>query len=258
MPGSRGIEGVQPWGWWLRVRAGVIEDADGRQWRDVRQAFWEGHLGFPSTGHARERSELLLRVLASIERHWIGPEETERDLFCGDMLFWHFYQGWLASIGLVEDRRGANSFTPPLTDEGRSVLLMLQSTRVPEWINLPFGAVLEAVRRADRTEADDERERALRIFERAVTDLPYLFARETINGRHLVTLTGLDTGSRMPLRKVVWSLSFPADRVRDDFFGWLADRVNRWADWGELAYSKGADALTQHLLGLFAARLSAS
>jgi len=153
---------------------------------------------------------------------------------------------------LVEERRGATSFTSPLTDEGRSVLLMLQATREPEWINLPFGRVLKAVRQADRTGADDEREQALRIFERAVTDLPFLFARETINGLHIVTLTGLDANARMPLRKVVWSLSFPEARLRDDFFGWLADRVNRWADWGGLAYSRGADALSQHLLALLA------
>lgn len=258
MIGSRGIEGVQPWGWWLRVRNGVIEDADGRRWRNVRQAFWEGHLRFPATDFGFARSELLLRALASIERHWIGSEETQHDLFSGDMCFWRFYQGWLSSIGLLEDRRAANSFTPSLTDDGRSVLLMLQATREPEWIALPLAAVLQAVRQADRTGADDLREQALRIFERAVTELPYIFARETIGGRHLVTLTGLDANSRMPLRKVVWSLSFPDDRVRDDFFGWLADRVNRWADWGGLAYSKGADALTQHLLGLFAARLSDS
>lgn len=253
MVGSRRMEGVQPWGWSMRVRNGVIEDADGRQWRDVRQAFREGFLRFPSADLMEEQMELLLRVLASIERHWIGPEETKHDLFDGDMLFWRFYQGWLRSIGLIEDQRASDSFSPPLTELGRSVLLMLQATRQPEWIDLPFVAVLAAVRHADRTGADDDRERALRTFERAVTDLPYIFARETLHGRYVVTLTGLDTVARMPMRKVVWSLAFSDDRARDDFFGWLADRVNRWADWGALAYSKGADALTQHLLQILVA-----
>jgi hypothetical protein len=256
MARSRDRDGVQPWGWWLRVRGGVIEDAQGRQWRTVRQAFWEGHLGFPPTHVVPEQLELLLRVLSSVERHWVGMEETKHDLFCGDMLFWRFYRCWLSSIGLLEAGGRIDPLSASLSDKGRSVLLMLQATREPEWIQLPFGSVLDAVRRADLTAADDERERALQIFERAVTDLPYLFARETVHGRHLVTLTGLDTVARMPLRKVVWSLSFPDARVRDDFFAWLADRVNRWADWGDVAFSRGADALTQHLLSLFAARLS--
>lgn len=240
----------------MRVRGGVIEDAQGRQWRTVRQAFWEGHLGFPPAHVVREQQELLLRVLASIERHWVGLEETKHDLFCGDMLFWRFYQCWLSSVGLLETGGHVDPLSARLSDEGRSVLLMLQATGEPEWALLPFASVLDAVRRADLAAADDERERALRVFERAVTDLPYLFARETVHGRHLVTLTGLDSVARMPLRKVVWSLSLPDAQVRDDFFAWLADRVNRWADWGDVAYSKGADALTQHLLSLFAARLS--
>ena len=247
---------VMPWGWWLRVRSGVIEDAQGRQWRSARQAFWEGHLGFPPTHVAPEQLELLLRVLSAIDRHWVGADEAKHDLFCGDMLFWRFYQCWLSSIGLLEVGPGADPLSAGLSDEGRSVLLMLQATRDPDWITLPFGAVLDAVRAAELTAADDERERALRAFERGVTRLPHLFAREDVHGRHLVTLTGLDTVSRMPMRRVVWSLSFPDARVRDDFFAWLAGRVHRWEDWGGLAYSKGADALTQHLLGLIAVRFA--
>lgn len=73
----------------------------------------------------------------------------------------------------------------------------------------------------------------------------------------MVTLTGLDTYARMPMRKVVWSQAFADERVRDDFFAWIAVRVGRWEDWGAMAFRKGADALTSHLLGLFAAGLSA-
>jgi hypothetical protein len=224
----------------------------------VRQAFWEGHLGFPPTHLVREQLELLLRVLASIERHWVGQAETKDDLFCGEMLFWRFYQCWLLSIGLLTISPRGDPLSAGLSDEGQSVLLMLQATREPEWIQLPFDSVLDALREAGQTGADYERERALRAFEEGVAHLPHLFAREVVHGRHLVTLTMLDTVARMPMRKVVWSLSFPADRVRDDFFAWLADRVHRWEDWGEIAYSKGADALTQHLLGLLATRLSTS
>lgn len=256
MAGSNGADTILPWGWWLRVNRGVIEDTDGRKWRTVREAFWEGHLGLPTTHVVPEQLELLLRVLAAVERHWIGEAESQHDLFCGNMLFWRFYQCWLSSIGLIGAGPNVSPLSGGLSDEGRSVLLMLQATREPEWLQLPFGRVLDAVRDRERTEADDERERALRAFERGITHLPRLFARENVHRRHLITLTGLDTVARMPMRKVVWSLAFPDARVRDDFFAWLAERVHRWEDWGEIAYSKGADALTRHLLGLFAVRLS--
>ncbi|OQW42424.1 MAG: hypothetical protein A4S12_00640 [Proteobacteria bacterium SG_bin5] len=203
-----------------------------------------------------EQLELLLRVLTAIDAHWVGAEERKHDLFGGDMLFWRFYQCWLSSIGLLEAGPRIDPLSAGLSNEGRSVMLMLQATREPEWVQLPFASVVEHIRDGDRTCADDERERALRTFERSVTRLPHIFAREGVHGRHLVTLTGLDTVGRMPMRKVVWSQSFPDAKVRDDFFAWAAERVHRWEDWGTLAYNKGADALTQHLLGLMAARLA--
>ncbi|WP_274602278.1 hypothetical protein [Sphingomonas sp. CFBP 8760] len=42
----------------------------------------------------------------------------------------------------------------------------------------------------------------------------------------------------MPTRSVIWSHSFAASPARDDFFGWLADRVDRWDDWARLAYER--------------------
>lgn len=253
---------VLPWGWWLRAVGGAVEDAEGRRFASVRQAFWEGQLGFPSTHVVPEQLEMLTRVLAAIDHHWIGGEERKHDLFGGDMLFWRFYQCWLSSVGLLERQSRTGSRCDPLSaglsDEGRSVLAMLQATREPAWVELPFDAVLDAVRAAGRDAADDERERALRAFERGVASHPYLFARETIGGSPVVTLTGIDTYARMPMRKVMWSRAFADERVRDDFFAWLAVRVGRWEDWGGIAYRKGADALTAHLLGLFAAGLSPS
>jgi hypothetical protein len=256
--GSKGRDTALPWGWWLRVVGSSIEDSQGRRWNSVRQAFWEGELGFPPTHVVPEQLELLLRVLTAIDRHWVTADESKHDLFGGDMLFWRFYQCWLSSVGLLGPDPRVDPLSAALSDEGRSVLLMLQATREPAWIPLPFAAVIDAVRGADRTAADDQRERALRAFEQGVTRLPHLFARESVHTRQLVTLTGLDTVARMPMRKVVWSLSFPEARARDDFFAWLAERVDRWEDWGKIAYSKGADALTQHLLGLLATKLTAS
>lgn len=223
----------------------------------MRQAFWEGHLEFPPK-HVPEQTELLLRVLAAIDHGWVGAKERKHDLFGGDMLFRRFYQCWLSSVGLIESGPRANPLKAPLTNEGRAVLAMLQATREPAWIDVPFGVVLEPVRAAARDAADAERERALQAFERGVAALPYVFAREVLNGTNMVTLTGVDTFSRMPMLKVVWNQAFADAHVRDDFFASTAVRVGRWEDWGKLAFTKGADALTRHLLGLFVAGLSPS
>ena len=247
---------VVPWGWWLRARDNGIEDPDGNMWESVRQAFWEGHLRFPASHLVAEQLELLLRVLAAIDARCGLPEESRHDLFGGDMLFWRYYRCWLSSVGLTERLPSGDSLGSPLSDEGRSVLAMLIATRDPEMVTVPLSRVLDAVRAAGQTVADDEREEALRLFERGVSAMPHVFARERLNRHFLVTLTGLDTIARMPMRKVVWSKSFPDETVRDDFFAWIADRVDRWEDWYRLAYSRGADGLTQHLLGLFALRLS--
>ncbi|MFN3727609.1 MAG: hypothetical protein ACK4SZ_15050 [Allosphingosinicella sp.] len=100
---------------------------------------------------------------------------------------------------------------------------------------------------------DASREDALRAFEREVALLRYVFARERVNDCHVLTLTGTRSEARLPLRRVMWSQSFPDQKVRDDFFGWIAERVDRWEDWGELAYRRGTEVLTQHLLELLAA-----
>jgi hypothetical protein len=124
-------------------------------------------------------------------------------------------------------------------------------------MSLPIADVIAAVRNAGRTMADEERERALQEFERKVAHLPSIFARESLPQLHLVTLTGIGTGARMPVRRVMWSQSFSDERVRDDFFAWLAERLDRWEDWARLAYGDGAFALTQHLFGIFAVVASA-
>jgi hypothetical protein len=241
-----------PWGWWLRANGNVLEDVDGREWRSVRDAFWQGRLGFPVHHEARDQQELLLRTLTRIDAHWCYGSELPHDLFGGDMFFCRFYICWLTSIGLVEN---ADRSVPeaPLSDEGRSVMLMLQATRQPEWIDLPMAGIVDAVRSAGRSGADQARELALGAFERSVTRLPRVFARERLGRLHLVTLTGVDLEARIPMRRVVWSMSFADARVRDDFFGWLAERVDRWESWNELASRSGVLVLTQHFLATLVA-----
>lgn len=127
--------------------------------------------------------------------------------------------------------------------------MMLQATREPEFERLPMAAVVAAVSASAGSDAES-RERALITFEQQVGFRRHLFARENLGRRYLVTLTGLKVGARMPTRNIAWSQSFADANSRDDLFAWLAERVHRWDDWGEMAYRKGASALTSHLLSV--------
>lgn len=245
--------GDLPWGWWLRATGRGLEDGEGGVWPDVRTAFWEGRLGMRSGHLAKEQQELLLRVLTAINAGWFSPVESRTDLFGGDMVFWRFYMCWLGSAGLTAVTDRARALEAGLGEEGRAALLMLRATRDPQWIDLPMPAVVDAVRRAGHGAADDAREEALRVFERGTTPLMQVFARERVGRACLVTLTSIDSSDRMPTRRVVWSASFLDERHRDDLFGWLAERVHRWEDWGVIARSRGACGLTEHLLTMLVA-----
>lgn len=246
--------GELPWGWWLRVRGGVLEDDRGRTWRTVRDAFWQGELGFPAIHFAPEQHELMTRVLTAIDGRWLLGDERRHDLFGGDMLFWRFYQCWLSSIGML-NTAPSTGFSPgpleaPLSPEGRSVMLMLQATREPAWECMPMDEIVEAVAAAGRNGADRDRQEALEKFERSVGLRRHVFARERVGRTYLVTLTGVAAEARMPTMRVSWSQAFTNETGRDDLFAWLAQRIDRWDDWGKLAHDCGADALTRHLLGL--------
>ena len=181
--------GELPWGWWLRANPRGYEDAAGRHWASVRDAFWEGELGFPPVHFAPEQHELMLRVMTAINASWFGTE-SNHDVFGGDMMFWRFYQCWLASIGMVETSEGRNVFDGVLSSLGKSVLMMLQATREPEFERLPMAAVVAAVSASKGLDAE-ARERALITFEQQVGFRRHLFARENLGRRYLVTLTGL-------------------------------------------------------------------
>ncbi len=258
MARERHRPGELPWGWWLRSRSGVLEDEDGRTWRSVRDAFWQGELGFGDIQFAREQHELLLRALSALDRP-CAAREHQHDLFGGDMMFWRFYQCWLGSIGMIEtvDTWGkpVNFFRGRLSPEGRSVLMMLRATREPEWEALPMASVMDAVAQSMGSAADGAREAALQAFERGIGFRRHIFARERVGRSHLVTLTGMSggLGARMPVRRVSWSISFEDAATRDDLFAWFAMRVDRWEDWGEMAHRQGANAFGQHILSLVVA-----
>ncbi|MDQ1158548.1 hypothetical protein QE385_002875 [Sphingomonas sp. SORGH_AS 950] len=245
--------GELPWGWWLRANGAHFEDEDGRKWTSVRDAFWRGELGLPDTYALREQLEFLLRVLLSVDMAECGESERRFDLFRGNPVFRTFYMCWLGTVGLLQ--RGS---TDDLSPEGRSVLMMLIATRDPEWEDLPIADVMAAAVAASRDASDRDREQALQNFERAIGLRRHVFARETVGQSHAITLTSMASGSpaRMPVRRVTWSLAFDDQSVRDNLFAWIAARVDNWDHWGRMAYSKGGDAFTQHLLGLVVASRS--
>ncbi len=247
---------ILPWGWWLTQVGSFVEDGKGGRWRSVREAFWNGRLGFPPVHYAPEQHELLLRVLSTIEQGWPCSQEGYHDLFSGDMMFWRFYMCWLASIRLVESGKDGDPLAGRLTNEGLQVRLMLSATAEPAWAELPIAEVVDAVRRAHHGEPEKQREAALQAFERETAARPTGFARKTAGRTYMVVLTGLSTEGRMPLRRTFWSLSFADPDQRDDFYGWLAQRAHRWDDWADIAYRQGANGLTQHLLGLMSARIA--
>lgn len=259
MARERHVPGELPWGWWLRARDGALEDEDGRTWRSVREAFWQGELGFPDVHFFGEQHELMLRTLSSLANTQSDGAESMHDLFGGDMMFWRFYMCWLASVGMLGDSGPPGLPCSPLdrrlSPEGISVLMMLRATREPAWERLLMADVIDAVASSLRQPGHDERERALRTFEGSIGLRRHVFARERVARSHLVTLTGFASGpgSCMPTRRVTWSQAFTDASTRDDLFAWLALRVERWDDWGEMAYVRGANAFGRHLLELLVA-----
>ncbi|HEX7820251.1 MAG TPA: hypothetical protein VF463_06490 [Sphingobium sp.] len=243
-----------PWGWWLTAQRDGFVDDDDRRWSSVRDAFWQGRLKFPPAHFADEHHELLLRVLTSLDNRLVGEVEGRHDLFLGDMMFWRFYMCWLVSIGLTEEPgHRSTALESGLTAEGRSVMMMLHATRDPDWVDLPMSDVIDAARASGWDEAHAAREGALKGFEAEAVHLPWVFSRHRVGESFLVKLTGIARDARMPTRRVIWTQSFSDEKVRDDFFAWLASRVERWEDFGGLAYRRGADALTAHLFALFVA-----
>ena len=239
-----------PWGHWLVASEDGerLYDEHGNAWDSVRDYLWTDRLRMePHPANAIEAQlEFLLAVLVAIDRRVVKTEEKVRDIFGG---LWHlqaFYAYWLEGIGLTSNNR-----VEDLTHEGRAVLVMLASTRSAGSAPLPIGLPTLTPRLGlDHGETRAERERVLAVQEAFARELPYRFVREAIADRPGIKLMGVQLGNNIPLTRVLWSMSFPDDHARDRMFAWLAHRLDRWAEWGELAARKNAQALSDHLLQL--------
>ncbi|WP_420606485.1 hypothetical protein [Novosphingopyxis sp.] len=250
-----------PWGYWLMLDDhgdDRIIDEDGRRWRSVRENLWLSRLGMPrlNSSAQEEALEFLLTVLAVIDRRIIKVEELVIDLFEAN---WHVadhYGQWLIAQQLIEhDMEG--SPTGPLTDEGKAVLAMLASTRSPEHAPIPIGMNWVKVRRGlDRGTASDGLRQLLTEQEALADRLPYRFVRKTIVDGPGIVLVGDALGPTMPLRRTIWSMTFPDGHARDRFYLWLHERLDRWEAWGEMTEHEGGRVLSERLLQLaFADRL---
>lgn len=240
------------WGYWLTVnyeeRPPLLDEL-GNGWSSVREYLWVDRLGMASgSPHDQECAlEVLLSVLAALDRQVISIEEKVIDLFADS---WHlarqFFGLWLQGQGLVED-----GLARGLTSEGTAILKMLASTRSRGAAPIPIGLpVFKALKGPDLGADPAVREAIMEQCDTFAATLPCRFVRKDVAGRAAISLTGPPSGNNIPLARTLWSLSFPHDYERDRFYRWLVDRMDRWEGWSDRARHYGAQALSEHLLRL--------
>lgn len=243
-----------PWGYWLVSKSDTpghppLVDEDGREWDSVREAFWEGRLGFKSIDQQTTNAilEFMASYLAIIDDRFVEPDEQVYDVFRGHGHFNKFYSAFLISAGLVDPHRN------DLTSEGRAVLLMLIATRTQsdaeEAVGLDWIVANQTVaKRPERKDVATQAEKAEQVASRML----HRFAIDTIDDRPAVKLIGLRITREIPVRSTLWSLTWPIGHAyaRDRFYLWLLERIDRWDDWSEMVTDKGSRALTEHLLRL--------
>ncbi len=246
-----------PWGYWMAAPGEttgdqVLIDEDDSRWASVRECLWVKRFNMAMPEHLPYidlELEFLLTFLVITERRIIRVEEKAIDIF-GDHDRARFYQSWLIDKKLMTYDRGGCLF-PELTPEAFAILLMLANTRSLRNQPLPVGLpTLERWHGLDPEAMTPEWEAALQKLERYADRLPYRFERVMIGKLHAIRLVGDGLGPNIPLRRTLWSLSFPDQYARDRFYFWLCHRVDRWSDWGTRAWENGPRALSEYRLQL--------
>jgi len=246
-----------PWGYWLTAVGEVdgwppLLDDQGNRWDSVRQAFWVSRLRMANITRSdvmNQELEFLLAVLVAIDRRVIHTEERALDLFGGYDRSRH-YGAWLHGHALVEPSPACD-LDSKLAPEGHAVLLMLASTRSPKAAPLPIGLPsLRPYHGLNLGMEEEVRETILAGQERAAERLQYRFQREEIGKVPGIVLLGEALGPNVPLRRKLWSMTTLDLYARDRLYLWLHERIDRWPNWGELAFRRGARALSEHLMQL--------
>ena len=244
-----------PWGYWL-VAQGELDglppliDPLGQRWRSVREYFWAERLGMAPIQRDDVRNkelEFMLATLVSLDRRVIYTEERAVDLF-GSWDRSRHYMSWLAGQKLLMPQPEA-SLDADLSPEGRAVLVMLASTRSPDAAPRAIGLpTLKSFHGLAGKPDQAERDRLIAEHERATLQLQYRFESKDIAAQPAIVLAGVGLGPNIPLTRVLWSITFADDYARDRMLFWLHERIDRWPDWGELAYRQGARALSERLM----------
>jgi hypothetical protein len=244
-----------PWGYWL-VAQGELDglppliDPLGQRWRSVREYFWAERLGMAPIQRDDVRNkelEFMLATLVSLDRRVIYTEERAVDLF-GSWDRSRHYMSWLAGQKLLMPQPEA-SLDADLSPEGRAVLVMLASTRSPDAAPRAIGLpTLKSFHGLAGKPDQAERDRLIAEQERATLQLQYRFGSKDIAEQPAIVLAGVGLGPNIPLTRVLWSITFADDYARDRMLFWLHERIDRWPDWGELAYRQGARALSERLM----------
>jgi hypothetical protein len=254
VPYEERFNAALPWGYWLIAPGEVEEDTrlvdhEGRRWNSVREYFWKARLGMGKIIRDDDRNkelEFLLAILATMERRTVPVEESAIDIF-GSWEVQRHYMSWLTGHRLLSYRSSDSQLSP----EGHAILLMLASTRSPDAAPLRIGL---PTLRSYRGLAEDDREEELRSTltaqEQLTRHLQYRFIRQDLGQQPAIVLAGVGLGPNIPLTRVLWSMLFPDSYARDRLLVWMNERVDRWQDWGMLAYKQGARALTERLLQL--------
>lgn len=253
------IDPQLPWGYWFRIeyreRKDVFIDGDGREFATLREAFWRGRLDMPPVngGPPSDQLELMHAVLAFRIRSRGSGNELANDLFGGNLLVHNVYLDWLANVGLLcrnyDERRPSGA-----TDEGHSVLLMLDATRPhstrrmrPSAPSIAFLAGL-----AEDTVVGEARRQRV---EAAAAEWDVAFFRRPIGAKAGIVLQRRGDGP-VPVMQTIWSVVFETVRLRDAFYDWICSRVDRWAAWSQISRYREGSELTQHLLVVLAGSLA--
>jgi hypothetical protein len=239
-----------PWGSWLTLDEDGVHDEHGNRWNSVRDALIVGRLKLSGT-RDDEQFELLTTFLLAVSRGVEAKLVEILDLFGGSREYYRFYRRWLTGRRILADDGGAND---RLTDEGRSILLMLAATRPFEKGPLPVGN--DAMSAAPATDDSTGREAWFAEIAELAAKMPGRFLRREVGGRPMIVAMADGVGERMKLRRTLWSQAFGDAESRDTFHHWLCLRVHRWPDWIGDAWRGGQEELTARLLSLLAADLA--
>lgn len=243
------------WGFWLRtIKSGGghtnLVDEDGRYWESVRDCLWHKRLNMSlAVPRVRdEQLELMLGVLASMDRRVVSPRESSHEFFRNDS-YQKFYYHWLHSVGLMDRCCRESPLDGRPNDEGVAIIRMLAATRPPEVVGVPVGVAAVKMFGTPGTEAECDRAR-FAAAEAKARSLPFAFVREPLYGNPAISCLYRDLDSDVPLIRTVWTQTFADERSRARTFDWMYERLDRWSKWGDLALRSGAQALTAHLFAL--------